>query len=69
MGDCSGQPAPSSYLPVVEDRQGKGLALRVSSQISLKAERVDGWNESFDGVQRRAWDGCILSHVSPETEK
>lgn len=52
-------------LPMVEDRQRKGLSLGVSPKISLKAKRVDGWDKSFDGVQRGAWDGCILSHVTP----
>lgn len=64
-----GQPVPFSYLPMVEDRQGKGLPLRVSPQISLEAKRVDGRDESFDGVERGARDGSILSHMSPETEK
>uniref|UniRef100_A0A480F5T5 116 kDa U5 small nuclear ribonucleoprotein component n=1 Tax=Sus scrofa TaxID=9823 RepID=A0A480F5T5_PIG len=52
-------------LPMVEDRQGKGLPLRVSPQISLEAKRVDGRDESFDGVERGARDGSILSHMSP----
>lgn len=38
-------------LPMVEDRQRKGLSLGVSPKISLKAKRVDGWDKSFDGVQ------------------
>lgn len=54
---------------MVEDRQGKGLALGMSAEISLKAERVDGWDESFDGVERGAWNGCILGHVPPEKDK
>lgn len=57
------------HLPMVEDRQGKGLALGMSAEISLKAERVDGWDESFDGVERGAWNGCILGHVPPERER
>lgn len=64
-----GQPAPFSHLPMVKDRQGKGLPLGVSPQISLKAKRVDSRDESFDGVERGAWNGCILSHVPPETEQ
>lgn len=56
------------HLPMVEDGQGKGLALGVSAEISLKAKRVDGWDESFDGVERGAWNGCILGHVPPERE-
>lgn len=68
-GGQAGQPAPFSHLPMVEDRQGKGLPLGMSPQISLKAKRVDGWDESFDGVERGAWDGCILSHMPPEREK
>lgn len=52
-------------LPMVEDRQGKGLPLGVSPQISLKAKRINGGDESFDGVERGAWDGCILSHMPP----
>lgn len=66
VGGPVGQPAPFSHLPMVEDRQGKGLPLGVSAQISLKAKRVDSRDESFDGVERGAWNGCILSHVPPE---
>lgn len=62
-------PAPSTHLPVVEDRQGEGLALCVGAEISLKAEGIDGWNEGFDGVERGAWNGCILSHVPPGTDR
>lgn len=69
VGGHTGQPAPFSHLPMVEDRQGKGLPLGVSPQISLKAKRINGRDESFDGVERGAWDGCILSHVPPVTEK
>lgn len=57
------------HLPMVEDRQGKGLPLGMSTEISLKAERVDGWDESFDCVERGAWDGCVLSHMPPERER
>lgn len=52
---------------MVKDRQGKGLPLGVSPQVSLKAKGVDSRDESFDGVERGAWNGCILSHVPPET--
>lgn len=68
-GGHTGQPAPFSHLPMVEDRQGKGLPLGMSPQISLKAKRINGGDESFDGVERGAWDGCILSHMPPVTEK
>lgn len=68
-GGHTGQPAPFSHLPMVEDRQRKGLPLGVSPQIGLKAERVNGGDESFDGVERGAWDGCILSYMPPATEK
>lgn len=54
---------------MVEDGQGKGLALGVSAEISLKAKRVDGWDESFDGVERGAWNGRILGHMPPERER
>lgn len=54
---------------MVEDRQGKGLPLGVSPQISLKAKRINGGDESFDGVERGARDGCILSHMPPAKEK
>lgn len=69
MGGQDGQPVPFSHLPMVKDRQGKGLPLGVSPQISLKAKRINGRDESFDGVERGAWDGCVLSHVPPETEQ
>lgn len=54
---------------MVEDRQGKGLSLGVSPQISLKAKGVNSRDESFDGVEGGAWNGRILSHVPPETEQ
>lgn len=54
---------------MVEDRQGKGLALGVGPQVSLKAKGVDSWDESFDGVEGGAWNGRILRHVPPETEQ
>lgn len=54
---------------MVKDRQGKGLPLGVSPQISLKAKGVDSRDESFDGVKRGAWNGCVLSHMPPETEQ
>lgn len=54
---------------MVKHRQGKGLPLRVSPQISLKAKGVDSRDESFDGVERGAWNGGVLSHVPPETEQ
>lgn len=41
----------------------------MSSQISFKVKRVDGWDESFDGVERGVWDGCILSYMFFEREK
>lgn len=57
-----GEPA---HLPVVEHRQGEGLALRVCAEVCLEAERVDGGDEGLDGVERRAWDGCVLGDVTP----
>lgn len=56
----------AAYLPVVEHGQSEGLALRVRAQVGLEAERVDGRDERLDGVQRRAWDGCVLGDVTPE---
>lgn len=52
------------YLPVVEDGQGEGLALRVRAQVGLEAEGVDGRDEGLDGVERRARDRSILGHVT-----
>lgn len=54
---------------MVEDRQGKGLPLGMSAEISLKAKRVNGWDERFDGIERGAWYGRILSHMTPEKDK
>jgi len=54
----------ATNLPVMEDRHTESLSLGVSSQICLKSKRVDCWNESFDGIQRGAWDGCVLCHVT-----
>lgn len=53
-------------LPVVEHGQAEGLSLRVRPQIRLKAKGVYGWDESLDGVQRRARNRCVLGHVTPE---
>lgn len=50
---------------MVEHRQSKGLALRVSAEVRLKAERVDGGNESLDGVKRGARNRSILGDVAP----
>lgn len=55
-----------SYLPVVEHRQSKGLTLCVRAKVCLKAERVDGWDESLNCVERRAWNWCILGDVTPD---
>lgn len=54
-----------AYLPVVEHRQSEGLALCVRAEVGLKAERVDGGDEGLDGVERRAWNGCVLGDVTP----
>lgn len=54
------------YLPVVEHRQSKGLSLCVCSEVSLKAEGVDCWDESLDCVQRGPWNRCILGDVAPD---
>lgn len=58
-----------SYLPVVEDWQGKGLSLCVCAEVSLEAEGVDSWDEGLDGVQRRTWDGRILGHMTSVTQR
>lgn len=54
-----------AHLPVVEDRQREGLALSVCAEVGLKAKGVDGGDEGLDGVERRAWDGCVLGDVAP----
>lgn len=59
------QSRPDSYLPVVEDRQGEGLALCVRAQVGLEAKRVDGRDEGLDGVEGRAWDGSVLGDMTP----
>ena len=51
-------------LPMVKYREAKSLSLGVCPQICLKAKRVDGRQESFDGVQRRAWHGSVLCHMT-----
>lgn len=53
------------YLPVVEHRQSEGLSLCVCAKVRLKAEGVDGRDESLNGVERRPWDRCILGDVTP----
>lgn len=53
------------YLPVVEHRQSEGLSLCVCAKVGLKAEGVDGRDESLDGVERRPWNRCILGDVTP----
>ncbi len=53
------------YLPVVEHRQSEGLSLCVCSQVRLKSEGVDGWDESLNGVEGRPWNGCILGDMTP----
>lgn len=54
------------YLPVVEHRQSEGLSLCVCAEVGLEAEGVDGRDEGLDGVERRAWDWCILGHVTSD---
>lgn len=53
------------YLPVVEHRQSEGLSLCMCAEVSLKAKRVDGGDESLDGVERRPWNRRILGDVTP----
>lgn len=53
------------YLPMVEHGQSKGLSLCMCAKVSLKAEGVDGWDKSFNGVERRPWNRCILGDVTP----
>lgn len=54
-----------AYLPVVEHREREGLPLCVCAEVGLKAKRVDGRDEGLDGVERRAWNGRVLSDVTP----
>lgn len=54
-----------AYLPVVEDREGEGLPLRVCAEVGLKAKGVDGRDEGLDGVERGAWNGRVLGDVTP----
>lgn len=51
---------------MVEHRQGEGLPLCVGAKVRLEAEWVDGWDESFDGVEGGAWNGGVLGHVTSE---
>ena len=53
-------------LPVVEDGEAEGLALRVRPQVRLEAERVDGGQERLDGVERGPGHRRVLRHVTPE---
>lgn len=59
FGGCDG-----SYLPVVKHGQSESLSLCVRAQVRLKAEGVDGGDESFDGVEGRPWDRSVLGHVT-----
>ena len=52
-------------LPVVEDGEAEGLALRVRPQVRLEAEGVDGRDEGLDRVEGRAGHGRVLRHVAP----
>ena len=54
----------STYLPMMEYAEAEDLALCMCTEISLKAERVDGWNEGFDDVEWRAGDRGILGHMT-----
>lgn len=63
---AAGGGSAAAYLPVVEDGQGEGLALRVCAQVRLEAKRVDGRDEGLDGVERGARDGSVLGDVTPE---
>ena len=53
----------------MEDRETECLALRVSPQIRLESEGVDGRNEGFDGVERRTGNGSVLRHVTTTTRQ
>jgi len=50
-------------------RETESLSLSVCSQISFKSKRVDSGNESFYGVQRGAWNWCILSDMTSERDE
>ncbi len=54
---------------MVEHGQRERLALRVRSQVGLKAERIDGRNERLHRVQRAAGNRRILRHVTSTGEK
>lgn len=53
-----------THLPVVEDGERESLSLCVGPQVCLKPKRIDGWDEGFDGVERRARDRSVLCHVA-----
>ncbi len=55
---------PPAHLPVMEHRETESLSLCVCTQVSLKAKRINGRNERFDCVEGRAWDGCVLGHMT-----
>ena len=57
------------YLPVVEDREAEGLPLRVSTEVRLKPKGVNSRDERFDGVERGAWYGSVLCHMTPGKEE
>ena len=57
-------PSPHQLTPVMEHRETESLSLCVCTQVSLKAKRINGRNERFDCVEGRAWDGCVLGHMT-----
>ena len=50
-------------------RETESLSLSVCFQISFKSKLVDSGNESFDGVQRGAWNWYILSGMTSERDE
>lgn len=57
------------YLPVVEHAERERLTLCVCAKISLKAKRINSWNKSLDGVERRARDWGVLCHMTSTGHK
>lgn len=59
----------ATYLPMMEHWKTKSLALSVCSQISLKSERVNGWNECFNSVQWRTRYWGVLSNMASKKKR
>ncbi len=53
----------------MEDGETERLSLRVSPQVCLKAEGIDGRYEGLDGVQWGTRNGSILGHMTPGRER